>query len=139
MANIKIKNKSNIKIKKFKKAEVYRKKIKNNIVNIKNRTSNSRDEENITEYGTSKIENNTRILAHKGVKNLNKYGKISEIKTKDNIEYVIAKVKQKAQIRNIKNKLQDNKNINNNIRNIKSIRDKNSIFSIKNLKTANLK
>jgi hypothetical protein len=47
LADIKTKQKSDIKIKKFNKAQVYTQKLKNNIVNVKNKsdyTSNNNEE-----------------------------------------------------------------------------------------------
>ncbi len=74
MADIKIKKKSDIKIKKINKAEIYTQKLKSNLVDVKEKTNDiSNKEDNTpTEYGADKISNTTRTISNKVKKTMNK-------------------------------------------------------------------
>lgn len=93
MADIKLKEKSNIKIKKIDKAMVYSEKVKNNIVNAKEKVNYDEQEDSSgTEYGINKITENSKYLARKGTEKFNNYGQKSVRTTKENI----GKAKEKA-------------------------------------------
>ena len=69
MADIKIKKKNNGTIKKLDKATNYSKKLKDNIVNIKEKSDYKANEESTpTEYGENKITQTTEFLTRKGIK-----------------------------------------------------------------------
>lgn len=124
LADIKTKQKSNIKIKKFNKAQVYTQKLKNNIVNVKEKsdyTSNNNEESTPTEYGANQITEKTNILAHRSANKFNEYGKKSVRETKENIEKTTQKIKKKIQNRNIK-------------RTIKTIKGKENVILKENTK-----
>ncbi len=108
MADIKVKEKSNIKIRKFDKAMVYSQRIKNNIVDVKKKVDyETRDENSATEYGINKIENNMRINTQKGIDKFNQYGQQSVNKIKESIEQARVHIKKKIQTNNIKRKLKE--------------------------------
>ena len=72
MADIKIKKKNNGTIKKLDKATNYSKKLKDNIVNIKEKSDYKANEESTpTEYGENKITQTTEFLTRKGIKSFN--------------------------------------------------------------------
>ena len=104
MADIKIKQKSDTKIKKFDKAKIYTQKLKSNIVNIKEKTDNIKnDEENsINDYGTNQISDKTHKIIRTGTNKFNKYGQKSLNTSKQNIEKASQKIKKKITERNIK-------------------------------------
>lgn len=113
MADIKIKKKSDIKIKKINKAEIYTQKLKSNLVDVKEKTNDiSNKEDNTpTEYGADKISNTTRTISNKGINTFNKYGQKSVKQTKQNIEFAKDKIKKKIQNRDIKKKAKEIKGI----------------------------
>lgn len=104
MADLKVKQKNNTKIKKLEKAKIHTQKLKNNIVNIKERTDNIKDtdENSINEYGTNQISNTTNKIVHVGIDNFNKYGQKSLRETKQNFEKINQKIRKKINNRNIK-------------------------------------
>lgn len=104
MSDIKIKKKSDIKIKKLERAKIYTQKLKSNMVNVKEKTNynNNAEENTPTEYATNQLEEKTDILVNKGIYNFNKYGKKSVKESKQNIENVKQKIKKKIQDRSIK-------------------------------------
>lgn len=99
MADIKVKKKSDIKIKTFDKSKNYAKNLKNNIVNIKEkeRSLESNEENFPIEYSANQITNKSQMLSRKGTEILNKYGEKSTIKTTANIkktsQYIKTKIK----------------------------------------------
>lgn len=104
MSDIKVKKKSDIKIKKLDRAKIYTQKLKDNIVTVKEKTeyNNNTEENTPTEYATNQIGEKTDILVNKGIYNFNKYGKKSVKESKQNIENVKQKIKKKIQDRSIK-------------------------------------
>ena len=99
MADIKIKEKSNIKIKKLDKAKIYSERVKDNIVNLKSKDDYTDNTENNspTEYGANQISQTTERISRTGIEKFNQYGKKSAIETKDNIKETAEKIKTKLQ------------------------------------------
>lgn len=103
MADIKIKKKNNGTIKKLDKATNYSKKLKDNIVNIKEKSGYKANEESTpTEYGENKITQTTEFLTRKGIKSFNDYGKKSTKKTIENVQKLSKNIRKKVQNRTIK-------------------------------------
>lgn len=135
MADIKIKKKSDIKIKKINKAEIYTQKLKSNLVDVKEKANDiSNKEDNTpTEYGADKISNTTRTISNKGINTFNKYGQKTVKQTKQNIEFAKDKIKKKIQNRNIKQKTKEIKGIiDKGNKTIKSVGQKNTKRIIRN-------
>lgn len=135
MADIKIKKKSDIKIKKINKAEIYTQKLKSNLVDVKEKTNDiSNKEDNTpTEYGADKISNTTRTISNKGINTFNKYGQKSVKQTKQNIEFAKDKIKKKIQNRTIKQKTKEIKGIvDKGNKTIKNVAQKNTKRIVKN-------
>ena len=88
-----IKKKGNIAIKKKNNKKMYAQKLKRNAIKVKSKINGQTNEPNsentINEYGTDKIETNSKTLVNKGITNFNKYGKKSVKETKYNIEQSI--------------------------------------------------
>ena len=99
MADIKTKEKSNIKIKKLDKAKIYSERVKDNIVNLKSKDDYTDNTENNspTEYGANQISQTTERISRTGIEKFNQYGKKSAIETKDNIKETAEKIKTKLQ------------------------------------------
>lgn len=99
MADIKTKEKSNIKIKKLDKAKIYSEKVKDNIVNLKSKGDYTDNTENNspTEYGANQISQATERISKTGIEKFNQYGRKSAIETKDNIKETAEKIKTKLQ------------------------------------------
>ena len=99
MADIKTKEKSNIKIKKLDKAKIYSERVKDNIVNLKSKDDYTDNTENNspTEYGANQISQTTERISRTGIEKFNQYGKKSAIETKDNIKETAKKIKTKLQ------------------------------------------
>ena len=135
MADIKIKKKSDIKIKKINKAEIYTQKLKSNLVDVKEKTNDiSNKEDNTpTEYGADKISNTTGTISNKGINTFNKYGQKSVKQTKQNIEFAKDKIKKKIQNRTIKQKTKEIKGIvDKGNKTIKNVAQKNTKRIVKN-------
>lgn len=135
MDDIKIKQKSDIKIKKLNKAEIYTQKLKDNIVNVKekNNNINNKEDDTPTEYGANQITSNTRAMANKGINKFNEYRQKSVKETKQNIEFAKDKIKKKIQNRNIKQKTKEIKGIiDKGNKTIKSVGQKNTKRIIRN-------
>lgn len=113
MADIKIKQKSDIKIKKLDKAEIFTQKLKSNLVDVKEKSNNisNKEDDTPTEYGADKISNTTRTISNKGINNFNKYGQKSVRETKQNIDFAKEKIKKKIQNRDIKKRAKEIKGI----------------------------
>ena len=113
MADIKIKQKSDIKIKKLDKAEIFTQKLKSNLVDVKEKSNNisNKEDDTPTEYGADKISNTTRTITNKGINNFNRYGQKSVRKTKQNIDFAKEKIKKKIQNRDIKKRAKEIKGI----------------------------
>ena len=135
MVDIKMKKKSDIIIKKLDRAEIYTQKLKNNLVDVKEKTNDISTKEDDTpeEYGANRISNTTRTISNKGINNFNKYGQKSVNETKQNIDFAKDKIKKKIQNRNIKNSTREIKGITEKTsKTIKSASEKNAKRIIKN-------
>ena len=98
MADIKVKERSAIKIKNLDKAIVYTQKMKNNIVDVKSKANyNQNEDSSEIDYASKQIEESTSIIFHKGTNKFNEYGKKSFEKSRENIEIATKKIKQKIQ------------------------------------------
>lgn len=105
MADIKRKKKSDVKIKKLEKAKIYTQKLKKNIVNVKEKTDNSkekREESSPTEYGINQITEKSRKITTKGIDKFHEYGEISVKETEENVQELTQRIKKKIQNKNIK-------------------------------------
>ncbi len=117
MQDIKIKgnqeNKTPIKI--VDRKAIYRQKLKDNIINIKEKSNyNTKENEDSSpsEYGINKITKKTDLAINKGLNDFNRYGKNSVKVTKQNIQKTGQKIKQKVQnnkIKKAKNKIKTTK------------------------------
>lgn len=101
MADIKIKPKNKLKIRKFDGATIYKQKFKSNLVSINTKINNMENTNNedsqIIDYGINQIEEKMQILSNKGIKAFDKYGQKSVIKTKNNIEFAKNRIKKKME------------------------------------------
>ena len=133
MADIKIKEKNTLKIKKFDKVVVYSQKMKSNIVEVKNKVNYNRNEEDTpNEYSSNQISEATSIVFHRGANKFNEYGQKSVEETKQNIDNVKQKIKKKIEKRkSIKKNVKDIK-----VKNNKNIIKKNTNYTKKTLKNA---
>lgn len=107
MADIKIRQKEIGKtpIKKVDRKAIYKNRLKNNMVKIKEKTkedTSKNEEESPSQYGINKITEKSNIAVQKGISNFNKYGKKSAIETKRNIQESIRKIRQKVENKTIK-------------------------------------
>lgn len=104
MADIKIKKKSNLKIRKLDKSKNYTQKLKNNIVNIKEKDTNiDKNEENSPiEYGANQITNKSKTITRKSTEIFNHYGEKSAQKTAENIRKSTQNIKTKIKTINKK-------------------------------------
>lgn len=124
MADIKIKHKEVGTIKKLDKAKIYTQKVKDNIVNLKDRASYSNDEENSqAEYGGNKISQTASTISRRSVEKFDQYGKKAFKETTENIQNASQKIKKKIENRTIKKKL-NTKDIKKNIKTIKGTTEK---------------
>lgn len=123
MADIKTKEKSNIKIKKLDKAKVYSQNFKSNIINLKSKT----------EYGANQISERTKQFSRIGIDKFNEYGKKSAQETVENIKETSQKIKTKLKDRKIKKKITNikGKNIKKTIKNTPKTISKNYTSSKK--------
>ena len=120
MADIKIKHKEVGTIKKLDKAKIYTEKVKDNILNLKDRANynNNNEENSQAEYGGNKISQSANIIYRKSVEKFDQYGKKSFKETTDNIQNAKEKIKKKLQNQTIKQTV-NNKNINKKVKTIK--------------------
>ena len=119
MADIKIKHKEVGTIKKLDKAKIYTEKVKENILNLKDRANYNNNEENSrAEYSGNKISQSANIIYRKSVEKFDQYGKKSFKETTDNIQNAKEKIKKKLQNQTIKQTV-NNKNINKKVKTIK--------------------
>jgi len=91
LADIKTKNISGPKIKTLDRAAVYTEKMKDKIVNVKNKANYNVENDSPDEYGGNVIQETAGVTAYKGTKMFNKYGKKSFETTINNFK----KIKQK--------------------------------------------
>lgn len=92
MADIKVKDKTNKDIKTLDKGKIITEKIKDNIVDVKEKTETSK-EDNTNEYGANKINSASNIVAQESVYSFKKISRGSIDETKDNIKKAKIKVK----------------------------------------------
>ena len=94
-----MKKKNNTQIKKFDKAKIYSQKLKENIVETKEKNSYEKndDESSATEYGINQITDKTKNITERGTRTFNQYGQKSAQVTKRNIQETTAKIKQKVE------------------------------------------
>lgn len=124
MADIKIKHKEVGTIKKLDKAKIYTQKVKDNIVNLKDRANYSNDEENSqAEYGGNRISQSANAISRRSVEKFDQYGKKAFKETTENIQNASQKIKKKIENRTIKKKL-NTKNIKKNVKTIKGTTEK---------------
>ena len=158
MASIKTKMKSTIKT--IDKTRVVKQKIKDNLIEVKEKADNINDKQydSAEEYATQNIKNKADIVANKSINDFDEQGRKSFVDTKNTIQNEIEKYKarqeEKQQIKNniakaneIKGlqdteKLQTNKN---QIENVADIKSKDKVVKVnsnkrtlsKNMKQAN--
>lgn len=125
MADIKVKPKNELKIRKFDGATIYTQKLKDNLVSINtkpNNIENTNNEDNqVIDYGINQIEEKAQILSNKGIRTFNKYGQKSLIKTKNNIEFAKNRIKKKMESNKI---IKTKKNIANTRKTILKVENK---------------
>lgn len=144
MADIKTKEKNNIKIKKLDKAKIYSERVKDNIVNLKSKDDYTDNTENNSpaEYGANQISQTAERISRTSIEKFNQYGKKSAIETKDNIKETAEKIKTKLQDIKIKktSKNLKGKNIKKTLKNTPKIMKKDyrvtKTLSQKNIKGA---
>ena len=105
MKEIKIrqKEKSEMPIKKFDRKAVYKTKLKNNLVNIKEKTNTRENEDNIpNNYSINRISRETKIATDKTINNFDRYGRKATKETIQNIKKGTQKIKQKIENKSIK-------------------------------------
>ena len=105
MPNVKIKQKEKNKmpIKKLDRKTIYKTKLKNNLISIKEKTSTNESEDNSpNNYSINRISKETRIVADKTINKLNQYGKNATRETAQNIKKGTQKIKQRIEKRSIK-------------------------------------
>lgn len=120
MANIKIRQKEIAKapVKKVDRRTIYKDRLKNNMVKIKEKTkenTSENEEESPSRYGINKITEKSNVALQKGLEKFNKYGRKATIETKRNMQDGIRKIKQKVENRTIKT---TNKEIKKTVQNI---------------------
>lgn len=113
MADIKTKKVIKDTIKKLDRTALYTEKVKDNLVNIKNK-ANYTDTENSSpnEYGGNRLSQSINVATHKGVNAFNKYGKKATKTTINNIKS-IKNIKNTKGINNIAKKNIGIKNVKN--------------------------
>ena len=100
---IKQKEKSEIPIKKLDRKAVYKKKLKDNLVSIKERTNtNENEDSNPNNYSINRISRETRIATDKAVNAFERYGRKATKDTAQNIKKGTQKIRQKIQNKSIK-------------------------------------
>lgn len=106
MADIKTKEKSNIKIKKIDKAKVYSQNFKSNILNLKSKAEYNQNIENDSsiEYGANQITESSKQFLRIGIDKFNEYGQKSAKETIENIKETSQKIKTKIKDKKIKKK-----------------------------------
>jgi len=133
LADIKIKPKNSIKIRKFDKANIYTQNFKNNIINVKNKIEYDYDNtnspnENVINNITQKMKSATSV----GIDTINRYGKKS---TKLMYQKGIETIKTKDEkINKVSNHIPNQIKENTNIRMIKYTSEKNNSLKLYNSK-----
>lgn len=94
MADIKVRDIAKKGIKTLNKGVIATQKLKDNIVEVKEKTNSAtQKEDNINEYGSNKINNITAFSVDKGTKEFNKQGQKSLVRTKENLQKSKIKIK----------------------------------------------
>lgn len=94
MADIKVRDIAKKEIKTINKGVVATQKLKDNIVEVKEKTNSAtQKEDNINEYGSNKINNITAFSVDKGAKEFNKQGEKAFVRTKENLQKSKIKIK----------------------------------------------
>lgn len=94
MADIKVRDIAKKGIKTINKGVVATQKLKDNIVEVKEKTNSAtQKEDNINEYGSNKINNITAFSVDKGAKEFNKQGEKEFVRTKENLQKSKIKIK----------------------------------------------
>ena len=94
MADIKVRDIAKKGIKTLNKGVVAIQKLKDNIVEVKEKTNSAtQKEDNINEYGSNKINNITAFSVDKGTKEFNKQGEKAFVRTKENLQKSKIKIK----------------------------------------------
>lgn len=100
---IKQKEKNEIPIKKIDRKAIYKTKLKDNLINIKERNNTNENEDtNPNNYSINRISKETRIATDKAINNFDRYGRKATRETIQNIKNGSQKIKQKIQNRSIK-------------------------------------
>lgn len=125
MADIKTRNKVFNTIKKLDKTAIYASKVKDNIVEIKEK-ENCNQVEEITpnEYGAKKIIKDTRIIADEGVRKANSYGNKAPKSLQKNLKNVQNANTEIRRIKTVRNRAKNIKSIRN-LRNQRNIKETN--------------
>ena len=125
MSNIKTKIINSKGIKTIDKKTIGMQKMKNNIVNIKEKVEEiNNDDENNIDYGSDKITKTSGYTASRVINQLNNYGKKSFIETKNNV----------IKIKNYKNKRMNKKLKSNKIKTSKEVIRKSQKIAKENMK-----
>jgi len=94
LADIKVRDITKKGIKTLNKGVVATQKLKDNIVEVKEKTNSAtQKEENINEYGSNRINNITAFSVDKGAKEFNKQGEKAFVRTKENLQKSKIKIK----------------------------------------------
>ena len=135
---IKLKVQNKTPLKQLDKRKLYAKKLKENIVEIKQHSNYKEDNENnsINEYGVNKIEEKTNMLVHKGKTAFLRYGKKSATETIKNIQVTTQEIKHKIENRTIKNTKKIIKTVKPNERTLYKTTKQTTKMTIKNRKKA---
>lgn len=100
---IKQKEKNKIPIKKLDKKEIFKTKLKDNLINIKERNNTNENEDtNPNNYSINRISRESKIATDKALNRFDKYGKKATKETVGNIKKGSQKIKQKIQNKSIK-------------------------------------
>lgn len=100
---IKQKEKNKIPIKKIDKKEIFKTKLKDNLINIKERNSTNENEDtNPNNYSINRISRESKIATDKALNTFDKYGKKATKETVGNIKKSSQRIKQKIQNKSIK-------------------------------------
>lgn len=100
---IKQKEKNEIPIKKIDRKAIYKTKLKDNLINIKERNNTNENEDtNPNNYSINRISKETRIATDKAINNFDRYGRKATRETIQNIKNGSQNIKQKIQNRSIK-------------------------------------
>lgn len=112
MADIKTKNRVLNTIKKLDRTAIYTAKVKDNIVDIKDKGNYSQAQEGTpSEYGANKITNDSNVIFHKGTNEINKIGKKSPQAVQKNIKNMQSANKEIKRIKTVRSRAKNIRNI----------------------------